>query len=178
LIWVNRRRLSQAAYLFPGSVTRTSLAAAKIQRRGGAMLTTDLSEYDSSNSKVLDGTDSEYCRRPTRSESRRSRSRAVASIARHLESASVISRDAGRTNRPHRLIWIDKAGLSLAAAVLLMFLMIWLLLIVAAGSAPTGRLSALCAEWMIKTVVEAIIPAWLILRGIRAIAPHLGFKSR
>src|SRR5258708_2902073 len=77
----------------------------------------------------------------------------------------------GRDHR-YSLIWIDKAGLSLAAAVLVMFLLLWLLLILAAGSAPTARLSLFCLEWATKTVLEAVVPVWLIARGIHAMAPR------
>jgi hypothetical protein len=74
--------------------------------------------------------------------------------------------------RRFNLIWIDKGGLSLAAAVLLVFLVLWLLLILAAGSAPTGRLSLLCLQWTTNTVLKAVFPVWLIARGIYAMAPH------
>jgi hypothetical protein len=76
-------------------------------------------------------------------------------------------------NHRYSFIWIDKAGLSLAATVLVMFLVLWLLLILAAGSAPTGRLSLLCLQWTTKSVVEAVFPMWLIARGTHAMAPRV-----
>ena len=78
----------------------------------------------------------------------------------------------------HSLIWIDKAGLSLAATVLLMFLVLWLLLILAAGSAPTGRLSMLCLQWTTKSVLEAVLPVWFIARGVHATAPRVARAFR
>lgn len=85
----------------------------------------------------------------------------------------MIPKNQDQIHRRYSLVWIDKAGLSLAAAVLVVFLVMWLLLILAAGSAPTGRLSMLCLEWMTKTVVEVVIPVWLIARGIHAMAPRI-----
>lgn len=73
-----------------------------------------------------------------------------------------------RTSRWYNLVWIDKAGLSLAAVVSVGFLIVWLMLILAAGPAPTARLSTLCFEWMTKVIGEGVVPVWLIARGIHA----------
>jgi hypothetical protein len=76
-------------------------------------------------------------------------------------------------DRRYSFIWIDKAGLSLAATVVVMFLALWLSLILAAGTAPTGRLSLLCLRWTTKSVLEAVFPVWFIARGVHAGAPRV-----
>ena len=76
-------------------------------------------------------------------------------------------------SRRYRFTWIDKAGLGMIVAVMVMFLALWLLLLVAVGSAPTGRLSALCLLWATKSLVEVVIPVWLIIRTVHAIAPRV-----
>lgn len=86
---------------------------------------------------------------------------------------SVVPKSVDRTSRWYSLVWIDKAGLGLAAVVLAAFLIVWLMLILAAGSAPTGRLSTLCLEWMTKAISEVVVPIWLIARGIRAMVPKV-----
>jgi len=73
----------------------------------------------------------------------------------------------------YRFIWIDKAGISMTVAVMVMFLTLWLMLRLAVGSAPTGRLSALCLLWATKSLVEVVIPVWLIVRTVHAIAPRV-----
>jgi hypothetical protein len=78
-----------------------------------------------------------------------------------------------RRNLRYSLNWFDKAGLSLSAAVCLVFLIVWLLLILAAGSAPTGRLTLLCLQWATKTVLEGVLPVWVVARGLYAMAPRV-----
>jgi hypothetical protein len=73
----------------------------------------------------------------------------------------------------YRFTWIDKAGITMAVVVMVMFLALWSLLLVAVGSAPTERLSALCLLWAMKSLVEAVIPVWLIARITHAIAPRV-----
>jgi len=76
-------------------------------------------------------------------------------------------------SRRYRFTWIDKAGLGMTAAVIVMFLVLWLLLLVAVGSAPTGRLSAFCLQCAMKSLAEVVIPAWLIVRTVHAIVPRV-----
>jgi len=90
----------------------------------------------------------------------------------------MILHDQGPASRRYRFIWIDKAGLGMVVAVMVMFLALWLLLLVAVGSAPTGRLSALCLQWAMKSLVEAVIPVWLIVRTVHAIAPRVVYVFR
>ena len=73
-------------------------------------------------------------------------------------------------NKLYRFNWIDRTGLVMSVAVMAMFLGLWALLVLAAGSAPTGRLSALCLQWAMKALAEGIVPVWLIARALRAIA--------
>jgi hypothetical protein len=77
-------------------------------------------------------------------------------------------------------IWIDKASLGVTVVVLAVFLVLWLLLVSAAGSAPTGRLSMFCLSWMARTEAELIIPTWLVVRCTYGIASGLArtFRSR
>jgi len=81
-------------------------------------------------------------------------------------------------HRRNSLSWLDKVGLSLAAAVLAIFLVVWLLFILAAGSAPTERLSMLCFEWMTKTLAEVVFPVWFIARVVHAIASRVARAFR
>ena len=71
-------------------------------------------------------------------------------------------------NKRYRFNWIDKTGLGLSFVVMAIFLVLWLLLLLAAGSAPTGRLSALCLQWAMKALVEGLVPIWLVVRTTHA----------
>ncbi len=73
----------------------------------------------------------------------------------------------------YRLVWIDKASLCLAAVVLVGFVLVWLMLILAAGTAPTGRLSTICLGWTTKVLAEGVVPIWLIARGLYATVPKV-----
>jgi hypothetical protein len=85
----------------------------------------------------------------------------------------MILHDQTPANKRCRFTWIDKAGIGMTVAVMMMFLALWLLLLVAVGSAPIGRLSALCLLWAMKSLVEAVIPVWLIVRTVHAITPRV-----
>src|SRR4051812_13272999 len=87
--------------------------------------------------------------------------------------------DPSRTTRPQpmtrhfELNWIDRAGLYLAAVVVLLFLILCLFLIIAAGSAPIGRLLPICLQWMLQTLERIVIPAWFITRLTQFVILHL-----
>lgn len=57
--------------------------------------------------------------------------------------------------------WIDKSCLALAISVLVLCSIFWIFLVLAAGSAPTGRLSAICLSWAAKAELLAVLPAWV-----------------
>ncbi len=61
---------------------------------------------------------------------------------------------------------IDRAGLALALAVLVFFLAVWLLLVMAAGPAPTGRLTAHCLTWTLQAETRLVLPLWLAARAV------------
>ena len=86
---------------------------------------------------------------------------------------TVIPKSKDQISRSYSSVWIDKAGLSLAGVVLVAFLLVWLMLIFAAGPAPTGRLTILCLRWMTKAIAEVVVPTWLIARGISAMVPKV-----
>jgi len=89
----------------------------------------------------------------------------------------VIPKSEDRISSWDRLVWIDKAGLCLAAVVLVGFLLVWLMLILAAGTAPTGRLSTICLGWTTRALGEGVAPIWLIARVIQAIVPKVAKLS-
>jgi hypothetical protein len=94
-----------------------------------------------------------------------------------LQNAALFKRSSGRhimnlqkIGRTIGFNWIDKAGLILAVAVLTLFLGGWLMLLLAAGSAPTERLTFLCLAWTIRAETWAVLPVWLGAKLISFIA--------
>ena len=69
-----------------------------------------------------------------------------------------------------RLTRIDRCGLVACALVFLFFLVVWLLLILAAGSAPTGRLTAVCVRWVLSAELVVVLPGWALARCGRFVA--------
>jgi hypothetical protein len=83
-----------------------------------------------------------------------------------------------KLNRTIGFNWVDKFGLGVAVAVLALFLAVWLILLLAAGTAPTDHLTSLCVDWTIRAEAWVAFPIWFCARLLNLIVIHLVHSLR
>lgn len=62
---------------------------------------------------------------------------------------------------------LDKLCLAFASLILVLFAILWILLIIAAGTAPWGRLSVICFLWLTQAELLVALPVWLTAKFAR-----------
>lgn len=70
----------------------------------------------------------------------------------------------------HRLVPFDKLDrtcLAFAFLILVLYAVLWIFLIMAAGSAPLGRLSVVCLLWATEAELLVALPVWVAAKLAR-----------